>query len=272
MGEISFRLSVPSILLSLALCMKAAEVASPEPALAARVSGAFNFGAVEGFLQTPAGGQPGSSSHRRPTLDELGIDDATFYDVLASVQWRHLDFYVGYQSIGLDGNATLSENLVSRGVTFAAGTRVRSEADLNWVRTGVGWKFDLLQRRLELVPKAELALLDFSYDLSGGAQAVDRSYAKGCFRLGLETRYRFNRVLSVSLAAAGSMPISNTPQIATITSGIQFDLWPGNRRPHPWLFIGGGAQRIEYEDNQELPNHFRVGVRPFIAGGLGISF
>jgi hypothetical protein len=101
---------------------------------------------------------------------------------------------------------------------------------------------------------------------------VERSYSKGCVRLGLESRYRFTRVVGVSLNADGSVPISNTPQIATLTGGVEFDLWPGSRRVHPRLFLGGGVQRIEYEDNQTVPNHFRVELGPFVTTGLGLSF
>jgi hypothetical protein len=236
------------------------------------VAGYFHYGSADGFLQTPAGGQPGSSSHHRPTLDEVGIDDAVFYDMLASLQWHSLNLYAGYQGIPLQGQAVLSQDLVSRSVTFPSGTRVQSKCDLNWFRTGAGWQFLFLDRRVELLPKAEFAVLDFNYQLSGGGLAVQRSYPKGCLRIGLESRYRFNRVISLNLNAEGSVPISNTPQIAALTGGIAFDLLPGNRRFHPTFFLGGGAQRIEYEDNQELPNHFRVNLGPFVTTGLAISF
>jgi hypothetical protein len=259
-------------LLLASLGLRGAEDRPTSAPLAVSFRGQFYYGPADGFLQTPAGGQPGSSSHRRPTLDELDIDDAAFYDVLASVQWRSLSLYAGYQAIPLNGEAVLSQTLISRNVTYPAGTHVRSENDLNWLRAGAGWKFFLLDRRLELLPKAESALLDFKYKLSGGGQAVERSYSKGCVRLGLESSYRFSRVVSVSLNADGSVPISNTPQIATLTGGVGFDLWPGSRRVHPRLFLGGGAQRIEYEDNQTLPNHFRVDLGPFVTTGLTLSF
>jgi hypothetical protein len=263
--------TVASLLLT-TLGLSAAGDESPRNPLAANFGGYFHYGLAEGFLQTPAGGQPGSSSPQRPTLDELGIHDAAFYDVFAAVQWRQLNLYAGYQGIELEGEAVLSQSLISRNVIFPAGTHVGSETELNWLRAGVGWKFQLANRRLEIIPKGEFAVLDFNYQLSGGGQAVDRSYVKGCVRLGLEGRYRFNRVLSVSLNAEGSLPISNTPQIAALTAGLEFELLPGGRRVRPKLFVGGGAQRIEYEDNQKLPNHFRVDLGPFVTTGLAVAF
>jgi len=261
------QLAILSVLLT-ALLLSAAE---EDSALSFRLAGSFYYGAADGFLQTPAGGQPGSSSARRPTLEELNINDAVFYDALALVHWRRLGLYAGLQAISLDGRAVLSDSLVSRNVTFPSGTPVHAETDLNWARMGTGWKFEMADRRVELFPKIEFAVLDFSYALAGGGQAVERSYAKGCLRLGLEATYRFNRLVSVNLDGGASAPISNTPQIATLVGTVQFDLQPGGR-VRPTLFVGGGAQRIEYEDNQALPNHFRVDVAPFVAAGLAISF
>ena len=268
----SLRFATILSLLLASLGLRGAQDWPADRPLSASFRGQFSYGPAAGFLQTPAGGQPGSSSRRRPTLDELDINDAAFYDVLASVQWPSLSLYAGYQAVGLDGQALLSRSLISRNITFPAGTRVQSSTDLNWFRAGAGWKFSLFDRRLELVPKAEFAVLDFKYGLSGGGQAVQRSYPKGCVRLGLESRYRFSRVVSVSLTGEGSLPISNTPQIAALTGGVTFDLLPASRRVRPALFLGGGAQRIDYEDNQKLPNHFRVDLGPVVTTGLAISF
>jgi hypothetical protein len=149
---------------------------------------------------------------------------------------------------------------------------VRSEIDLNWLCAGGGWKFAFADSRLEVIPKAEFALLGFNYKLSGGGQSADRQYSKGCFRLGVESRYRFNRVISVSLDAGASVPITGWPQIAALAGTIEFALFPERRRVRPTLFLGGGAQRLEYEDTQELPNHFRVDFGPFVTTGLAISF
>lgn len=242
------------------------------PALEVSLRGSFRYGPVDGYFQTPQGGNPGSSSYRRPTLDELDIHDAVCYDILASVQWRQLYLYAGYHPMKLNGQSVLSESLVSQNVSFPAGTDVRAENDVNWLSVGGGWKFAFADRRLELIPKAEFAYLDLNYRLTGGGQSADREYMNGCVRLGLEGRYRFNRVISVSLDGGASLPISDWPQIAALTGTIEFELCPEKRRVRPTLFLGGGVQRIDYEDTQELPNHFRVDFGPVITAGLAISF
>jgi hypothetical protein len=240
--------------------------------LGVTIGGSVYYGHVEGFLQTPKGGNAGTSSRHRPTLEELGIDDTVFYDFQLAVDWRHFEFYGGYQAITLDGSATLSEPLVSHGLLFPAGDEVKSKTDFDWWRIGVGWKFKLADDRLEIMPKGEFALLDFNYNLTDSTQKAKRTYSKETIRLGVDTSYRINRVISLSLSTEGALPISDMPQIGNITGGVEFDLMPENPHVRPKLFIGGGAEWITYEDKQTVPNQFRVDLGPYVTAGLKVAF
>lgn len=259
-------------LLLITSIVDAAEEQDPKASLSGSFGVLLSYGPVDGSVQTPAGGEPGSSSSGRPTLDELGIDRTTFYDVLAGLRWRRLRFYFGYQAIDLSGQAVLSESLTSHNVTFPAGTPVSSDIRFNLLRMGAGWRFNPAGGRLELFPIGELGVLDFSYDVSGGGQTASRAYAKGYLGFGLAGRYRINARVSAILNVQASVPISNTPQITALTGGFEFDLLPGGRNARPSVFLGGGAQRIEYQDNQELPNDINVDFGPFVTAGLSVSF
>jgi hypothetical protein len=52
---------------------------------------------------------------------------------------------------------------------------------------------------------------------------------------------------------------------------LEFDLLPAGRDARPSVFVGGGAQRIEYQENQELPNDIND-LGPFVTTGLRVSF
>jgi hypothetical protein len=234
--------------------------------------GSYSYGSVDGFAQTPAGGNPGSSSLRRPTLHELKIDDGGFYDTQVDLRWRSLDFFVGYQAMDFDSSGTLSRGLVSQNLTFAPGSHFKNEDDFDWYRIGAGWKFFLLEKKLEIMPKADVAILDFNYKLSSGAQQASRSYIKGAGRLGLDIAYHLTQRVTFDVDGAASIPISNTPQIATATATVWFRLLPHSHRFNPSVFVGGGFERIEYEDNQPLPNHFKVDMGPFGTVGLAVTF
>ncbi len=259
-------------LLSITSVVDAAKERTPEVSLSASLGVLLSYGPVDGSVQTPAGGEPGSSSSDRPTLDELGIDHTTFYDVLGGLQWRRFRFYLGYQAIDLSGQTVLSESLTTHNVTFPAGTSVDSDIRFNLLRMGAGWKFSLARGRLELFPIGELGVLDFSYDISGGGVMTSRDYSKGYLGFGLAGRYRIGTRVSAILNAQASVPISNTPQITALTGGFEFDLVPPGADARPSVFLGGGVQRIEYQDGQELPNDINVDLGPFITAGLSVSF
>jgi hypothetical protein len=252
--------------------LTAGESEVPPQPIEITLQGSVYFGYADGFLQTPIGGQPGTTSHQRPTLHELNIDEAVFYE--GSVRWQRKDlgFYAGYHTIGLDGSGTLTQPLVSHGVSFAAGEPFHTNNRLDWYDAGAGWSFFFMNRRLEVFPKADFAVLDFSYKLSTPSANTSRSYAKGCVRLGAEGSYRFTSALSFKLDGAASLPLSNTPQIATLAGTFHLDLLPHRRRLKPALFAGGGMEWIDYEDNQQVPNHIHVNLGPFVTGGLALSF
>ena len=234
--------------------------------------GAYSFGDVDGFVQTPLGGAPGTSSRRRPDFAELGIHDGGFYDAGLEAHWHRLGLYGAYQGIGLEGNGHLSSPLISHGVSFAAGESFQAKTRFDWLRFGGGWKFALAGGRVEIFPKADLAVLDFSYRLAGESQTASRSYAKGSFRLGLEGSWKLSPAFALKLDGAASVPISNTPQIDTLSATLNWLPWPRARRFRPALFFGGGAEWIDYQDNQTLPNHLRLVFGPLVTGGLAISF
>ena len=147
-----------------------------------------------------------------------------------------------------------------------------SDIRFNLLRMGAGSKFNLVGGRLELFPIGELGVLDFSYDISGDGQMTSRDYAKGYLGFGLAGRYHINTRVSAILNAQASVPISNTPRITALTGGFEFDLLPTGHDAHPSIFVGGGAQRIEYQDGQTLPNDIDVELGPFFTAGLSVSF
>ena len=235
------------------------------------IQGSFNFGRIDGYLQTPTGGHPGTSSKQRPKFNELGINDVAFYDTSVNMRWRDLRVYGEYEFIRLSDSATLSQPLLTRGVSFSAGDHVSTDDQLDWGRIGAGWSFWFLDRRLELTPKAELALFDFDYQISSGTQSPTRSYIKGCGRVGVEATYYLNSRISFKLDGGASLPLSNTPQIATVTGTANLRVFESHHAKGE-VFAGVGMEWIDYEDNQTLPNHIKAEIGPFLTVGLGFSF
>jgi hypothetical protein len=77
----------------------------------------FLYGDVDGFVQIPRGGQPGTTSSKRPTFDELGIGGVPMADVSVAGGVAGHQIYVGARIVEASGDATLTETLTSHGTS-----------------------------------------------------------------------------------------------------------------------------------------------------------
>lgn len=263
--------SIPLIAL-FATMMAAPLSAQSEPRFS--LGALYLFGNVDGSVQTPAGGEPGTTSSHRPTLSEIGIDTASTYDVQVLAGIDDNEFYAGGQWIRMAGSATLDETLVSQAQTFATGSQVSSEVDLDWYRFGYRRRMSLGGRRdWTLWPSVGAAFLDFHYRLRGEGASADRTYIKGNAQFGLETEWRpAGRRFALSLILLGCPPISTSfPQMNVEELRIKYRLI---ERGNSDLELSGGIafEQILYEDSQTTPNRIRADFGPMFVVGLNWSF
>jgi len=111
-----------------------------ERGFSAALEGSGAYGPVDGYVQTPAGGAPGTTSGKRPTFQELGIDDFVSAEGSLNLGWRAHGLYAGGRLLRLDGDSTLNSGLVSQGTTFPAGTSVKSRVQLDSYRFGYQYR------------------------------------------------------------------------------------------------------------------------------------
>jgi len=233
--------------------------------------GSAFYGPISGYLQVPLGGNPGSTSGKRPTLHELGIDDAAFFDVTGRIQWGHVGVFGGYTGLDLGSSGTLSESLVSHGVAFAAGSPFKNSTQLNVADLGAGWRFDFDQRRLELFPKIDAAILDFSYSLDSPGASASRAYRTTAVRLGAEATYDLGHGFGLEFDGVASLPIPHMPQLSGVTGRLAYHLFPASP-VHATLFLGCAGRWIDFEDSQTVPNKISVRSGPLLTGGFTVSF
>jgi hypothetical protein len=79
----------------------------------------YMYGEVDGFVQSPSDGAPGTTSPSRPTLSEIGIDDASIFDASLNVQFDQHIFTARGQIIRLSGSDTLSTALISESISLS---------------------------------------------------------------------------------------------------------------------------------------------------------
>lgn len=240
------------------------------------ISAAYLYGPIDGFLQTPTGGAPGTTSPDRPTFEEIGIDNASSFDVALAVQWKQHVFMAGGRFINLDGDATLGSTLISQGVTYPAGSDVSSSVQLNWYRFGYGYDFSIdlckPEQRLDLTPAVQGVLLDFDYELNGpGGLNSNRSYSKAGVRIGGAIAWTIDDRWAIEGGGFWGLPIDNTAEISSLELVVRCRLW-GDVHAGGSAFVGVGYDRIEYEDDQPVPNHIKAEIAPQLIAGLSITF
>ena len=152
----------------------------PPPIL--RVSATAWLASLEGHLQTPAGGQAGTTSPARPTLEEIGLGGLQALptvDAQLRIAQNH-ELHFAYAHIDLSGHAVLEDDLVSQAVVFPAGSEVESGLELPFLR--IGYRAHWLSwnpGRWHIAPEVGVAGFDFTYTLDSPSvvDSVDRGYS-----------------------------------------------------------------------------------------------
>lgn len=235
----------------------------------------FRYAKSHGFLQIPRGGQPGTTSNRRPKLDEVGIHTVGMGDASLSAGWGNHSLYGGARIVRLSGEDVLDKELISRGTTFPAGSRVELNARLDWYRVGYRYRFSYANDKgptFSLNPGAGVTLFNFDYKLNGpGALSADRGFLKGAPEIMLESEWSPGGPFSLSGGASSSLPFSTLPFIFSLHLTGRYQLW-GRPDRGGMAFVGIGYDRIDFKDNQRVPNHIEVDMGPVLLVGLGMRF
>jgi hypothetical protein len=241
------------------------------------VTAGYRYGEINGFLQTPSAGATGTTSLNRPTIDELGRDNVDIYDLSLTARFGPHTFNAGGQIIRLDGDAVVQTDLISQGNIFPAGSLVSSDIQLDWYRFGYQYEFwfDLGEDQWMVAPGADFVLFDFHYELETPAGAsgptVDRSYMKGGARIGGTAEWRLSRNWSLEGGGYWGIPIDGTAEILSVEVIGRWRFWTDGGFSAS-IFAGIGYEEIEYEDDQQLPNHIDVEMGPLLIAGLTIKF
>jgi hypothetical protein len=240
-------------------------------ATAFTLEGTYSYGHVDGYVQTPDGGDPGTTSHNRPTLSELGIDHASVYGGRALADWGPHQFFLGGQYTDLSGSATLDQTLITHRETFPAGTHVSSDVKLTLLQLGYGYKFDL-GHNLAIRPMADFAILDFDYEIKGGGISTSRKYPKGTFQLGGEFSWRPNDgPFELAAGALLTPPISSVPAIDQEWLMARYRVFDTDKVDGK---IGAGVrwEQDRFEDKQTVPNRFKIDMGPMFVVEFDLSF
>lgn len=262
------------VLATLMLAAVPAPVSGAESDKRWLLSADLSNGAVEGYLQTPQGGQPGTSSERRPTLEELNIDRLTNSNFsLAWSEGRH-QLALSAHFLSERNDAVLGEALISQGLNFVDGERISTDLNSDWWE--VNYSYELFTTAMSDIPLsvyvgAGAVLLRFHYDLQGSNAAVHRRYTKGGYRAGLAADLQLMPRLILSTKFFDAFTVSNTTKITNADLYLSYQIWDSSRME--WYVTGGVSyQDVHYQGNQELTNHIKLRMHTLSTLGIEIRF
>lgn len=250
---------------------------APGDALRFALEGAAFYGPAKGYVQTPLGGAPSTTSAKRPRLGELGINSAVIGAGTLTASWDHNEVFGSAEFIRLSGSGVLGNDLLTHGVSFPAGSAVSSDVSLDTYRIGYRYRFDFASTdqgvpQITLAPSIDAAFWSFDYGISGNGNHTSRSYLLPTAQLGLLASWRpSGGPFSVDADLAASPPgIARIPFLAAeqITARYRF-LHTGNFDLTGSL--GVRFEQFNYFDNQTVPNHIRTDLGPMLVLGVGFD-
>jgi hypothetical protein len=231
-------------------------------------------GPVSGFVQTPKGGAPGTTSPNRPRLSELGFDRA---DVLAgrvALGWTENEVSLEGRTLRMSGAAVLARPLTSQGTTFPAGSAVDSRISVDSWWLGYGRRIALNGKdapAMDLVPSGGLMYWNFDYRVSAASGAeARRSYGHAAPFLGARFEAATRGPFSFDARARASLPVGTGPLDESLEVRVLYRLWEKRGRGGR-LFLGAVGERMSKKDHQTVPNDVEIRFGPAVFAGIEID-
>ncbi len=239
------------------------------------VAGALRYGSLDGYAQTPAGGATGTTSSKRPTLDEVGIHDA-----IAGEGELHLGrgangLFVEAVLTRVSGSRRLGSELISHGTTFPAG--VTADANLHLDRYRIGYEHQFRWRSesgatFSVAPAVGLMLFDFDYTLTAApGLSATRSYIQAAPQIGVSATWHPEGRFTLGGAVLGWPALPTDLATVSVRLTGECALWqqPSYRVA---ATLGIGYDYIDFEDSQHVPNHVHINDGPLLLAGVKLVF
>ena len=211
----------------------------------------------EGFVQTPAGGQPGTATAERPTVDELAVGDGAYRWFAGVAGFGRYALELRYTTIGDSGGATLTTALVSQGNVFDAGSELSTALDLDGLSLAFTRSFAFGEdTTLGIGPW--IGWTAFDLDIDAASAGVDRSYrvyalgAQAALDRALGGRWRAGVELIVAPAFEGAAARYN------VEPSLSYGLSDGVE-----IRLAARLAAFRYDDahKQIWPNRLRIDRR-----------
>lgn len=235
------------------------------PAYATYLDAKIVSGKLKGYSQIPRGGTPGSTSIERPSFHELDMNYDALYQLEVGHYINYFTVYGQYHRIHLKGSETLRSNLITHALPIAAGNHFEASFDYDWYTLGAAYTYPL--NSLLIVPSIDLNYVKYDYRFSSIVSS-SRSFSHVAPRLGLRLSYPFNPLFTVNLS--GAMTVLSDLQLTETNLSLDWLAIDGRVKVTP--YAGLGMLKVDFEDGQTVPNHYRYKLLPNVSLGVRALF
>lgn len=218
-----------------------------------------------GYLQTPAGGMPGTASPKRPSLAEIDLDagDYRWLGVRIDFPRGHnnadrsrlaLRFRMRYSAVGDAATAVLDDAFTIRGGVFDVGDAVRSQVSFDDLTMTLSAVFALTPS-LSAELGGTIGWTAFDFTMVGDRHRMERAYHVNTVGATGAVSRDFGNGWQIGASLAASPAVEGTGSRYTAEARLRRDLT--NRVS---VGIGVRIERFRYDDGhkQELPNRLLV--------------
>jgi hypothetical protein len=223
---------------------------------------------ITGLAQTPKGGQPGTTTLDKPTFADLGIHHAGTWELGLGIDHHGYVAQLQYRKLGARGSKTLNQDLITHDRLITAGNQFHLQVDYDWSSLGIGKAIPFYG--FVLTPMLAANWIWYEYDYHSIPAASNRAFTFFGGTFGAILRKDWQR-WGFDLEAKLPIPANNV-QLYTFKAGIDYQLFQSVHHIRELPRLSVECLRVDYEDEQTIPNHIRYQVAPGLLAGLTVIF
>ena len=227
------------------------------------------LGKVSGYIQIPSGGEKGTTSDRRPTLLELGIDNIKTFEAAFWYNKNQHGLGLILHPIRFTGSTILNQDLIFHNLDYLKGSKVEYDIKLDWYEIGYSYKYSL-SKNFNISPTIRGVIWDFKTELTVDNISDDRNFNSGGCRIGLIGDWNINKWFSISVE--GIIPLPFNVQIYTFNINGNVNILK-KKDYQLSIYSGISYEKMYFKDGQDdEQNNIDINFGPIWYYGLTISF
>lgn len=230
----------------------------------------YNYAKVTGFSQTPMGGNLGTTSSRRPTFSELGIDYEDHHSLEIFYNYNDYTITANYRDLKVNDNTILTSGLITHAQPIPTASAYQAWVTYDWLSINFSKTFSFNDNIINFAPELSFQGVKYDYEFESGVITSGRNFNVFTTAFGLNCKWKITQNSYIDGGFLLSLPYFN---LKTYQANIKL-IYDYNLNQHIAIspLLGIEAFQVKMVDNQKVPNHIRYQAVPNYIAGIKLSF